>query len=115
MYSIPRIFDILDTLNGTKYFTTLDQANAYWSIPIEESDKEKTSFNSPNGLFEFNYLPFGLCNAPSTFQRLILDIILSGLNWKICLTYFDDILIFAKNHDEMFQRMDLVLKNEMRP
>lgn len=108
VYPLPRIDDILDTLNGMKYFTTLDQANAYWSIPIKEEDKEKTAFLTPIGLYEFNYLPFGLCNAPASFQRL-MDIILSGLQWQICLVYLDDILIFAKTHDEMLKRLKIVL------
>jgi len=109
VYPIPRIDDILDTLNGAKYFISLDQANAYWSIPIEESDKDKTGFNSPIGLYEFNYLPFGLSNAPASFQRL-MDLTLAGLNWQICLTYLDDVLIYAKTYDELCKRLEIILK-----
>lgn len=106
---MPRINDILDTLNGMKYFTALDQANAYWTIPISENDREKTAFSSPLGLYEFNYLPFGLTNAPSTFQRL-MDILLSGLQWSTCLVYLDDILVFGENHDIMLERLDQILE-----
>lgn len=107
-YPIPRIDDILDTLSGMKYFTTLDQPNAYWSIPIKEEDKEKTGFITPIGLYEFNYLPFGLCNAPSTFQRL-MDILLSGLQWNECLVYLDDILIFSATFEQMLERLENIL------
>ena len=69
-YPIPELRDILDKLHGSNYFSTLDGASAYWSVPIAEKDREKTAFLSPRGQFEFCVMPFGLCNAPSTFQRL---------------------------------------------
>lgn len=109
VYPLPRIDEILDVLQGMKFFTSLDQANAYWAIPISENDREKTAFVSPSGLYEFNYLPFGLCNAPATFQRL-MDVLLSGLQWETCLVYLDDILIFGKTHDIMLERLQEVLK-----
>jgi len=90
-------------------FTTLDQANAYWSLPINEADKEKTAFSPPVGLFEFNFLPFGLSNAPSTFQRL-MDLILSGLKWKSCMVNTGDVLVFAADFDQMMSRLREVLK-----
>lgn len=91
------------------YFTTLEQANAYWSILIANGDREKTAFNSPIGLFEFKFLPFGMCNAPATFQRL-MDVLLAGLQWNICMVYLDDTMIFAKSCEEMVVRIRIVLK-----
>jgi len=108
VYPLPRIDEILDTLNGMRYFSTLDQANAYWSIPIAPEDREKTAFCTPQGLYEFHYLPFGLCNAPATFQRL-MDVLLSGLQWKTALVYLDDILVFASSHDQMLDRLKEIL------
>lgn len=108
VYPLPRIDDILDTLNGMKCFSTLDQANAYWSIPIQEDDKEKTAFQTANGLYEFNFLPFGLCNAPATFQRL-MDVLLSGLHWETCLVYLDDVMVYAKTYREMIERLRTIL------
>jgi len=107
VYPLPRIDDILDTLNGMKFFSVLDQANAYWSILIAPDDREKTAFSTPVGLYHFKFLPFGLCNALSSFERL-MELLLSGLQWKICLIYLDDILVFAKNFEEMLERLQFV-------
>ena len=70
-YPIPEMKDILDKLHGSEFFSTLDGASAYWSIPIAEEDIEKTAFVSPRGEFEFSVMPFVLCNAPSTYERVI--------------------------------------------
>lgn len=83
-YPLLCINDLLDNLNGMKYFTSLDQANAYNSIPVAEEDKHKTAFNMPIGLYQYNYLPFGLCNSAASFQRL-MDVLLSELQWQTCL------------------------------
>lgn len=107
-YPLPRIDDILDTLNNSVYFTTLDQAWGYWQIPLSETDREKTAFITYNGLYEFNVLPFGLCNAPATFQRL-MNLLLAGLQWNTCLVYLDDILIFSKTFEDHIQRLELIL------
>lgn len=109
VYPLPTIHDILDTLAGMKYFTTLDQANAYWSIPIKKSDMHKYAFITPIGLYEFKYLPFGMCNAPASFMRL-MNILLCGLQWNMCMVYLDDILIFVKDFPTMLERINLVFQ-----
>ena len=77
-HPLPRIDDILDTLHGAKWFSTLDLKSGYWQVPITEQDKAKTAFcTSSEQLFEFNQVPFGLCNAPATFSRL-MDHVLAG-------------------------------------
>ena len=92
-HPLPRIDDTLESLHGTQYFTTLDLKSRYWQVPIKEEDKEKTAFRTSSGqLYEFNQLPFGLCNAPATFSRL-MDRTLAGLAWNICLYYLDDIIV----------------------
>ena len=74
-------------------------------MPIKEEHKSKTAFRSSSGeLYEFNRLPFSLCNAPATFSRL-MDNVLSGLSWEVCLCCLDDIIVFSKNWDEHIQRL----------
>lgn len=75
---------------------------------MDPADKEKTAFVTPDGLFEFNVMPFGLCNAPATFERY-MDTVLRGLKWEICLCYLDDVVIFGRTFEEHNHRLDLVL------
>ena len=91
-YPLPRIDDTLDTLAGAKWFSTLDMVSGYWQVEVADEDKEKTAFCTPDGLFEFNVLPFGLCNGPATFQRL-MDLVLTNLQWSSCLVYLDDVIV----------------------
>ena len=94
-HPLPRIDDLLDALHGAKWFSTLDLKSGYWQVPITEQDKAKTAFRTSSGqLFEFNQVPFGLCNAPATFSRL-MDRVLAGLHWETCLFYLDDIIVFS--------------------
>ncbi|UYV73057.1 hypothetical protein LAZ67_10001691, partial [Cordylochernes scorpioides] len=69
VYPIPRIDEVLNTLQGSKYFSAIDLKSGYWQVEVEEKDKEKTAFTTAHGLYEFNVMPFGLCNAPATFER----------------------------------------------
>jgi hypothetical protein len=68
--------------------------SGYWRVEVAEQDREKTAFCTSEGLYEFNVMPFGLCNAPATFQRL-MDLILAGLSWSQCLVFIDDIIILG--------------------
>lgn len=70
-FPLPRNEEFLDALSDARWFSTLDLASGYNQVPVEKKDKCKTAFCTPFGLFEFNRMPFGLCNAPSTFQRLM--------------------------------------------
>ncbi|TPX30088.1 hypothetical protein SeMB42_g07980, partial [Synchytrium endobioticum] len=99
VYPLPRIDDALDALVGASFYSTFDLRSGYWQIPVAEADKEKTAFTSHEGLYEYNVMPFGLTNAPATFQRL-MDVVLSGLKWRCCLVYLDDIVVFSKSFDE---------------
>ena len=91
-YPLPRVDDTLDTLAGSKWFSTLDLLSGYWQVEVNPDDRGKTAFCTHEGLFEFRVMPFGLCNAPATFQRL-MDAVLAGLQWSSCLVYIDDIVI----------------------
>ena len=90
-YPMPRIDDALDRLSQTQYFSTLDFASGYWQVKMSPESAEKTAFRTPDGLCEFSVMPFGLCNALATFQRL-METLLAGLIPDDCFPYIDDIL-----------------------
>ncbi|KFD48296.1 hypothetical protein M513_10788 [Trichuris suis] len=105
---LPRIDDAMDALAGSSWFSTLDLASGYWQVEVEPQDRPKTAFTTPTGSYQFRVMPFGLCNAPSTFQRLMEEV-LAGLQWKTCLVYLDDIIVFAKTPAEQIERLGEVL------
>ena len=111
VFPLPRIDDTLDLLSGAKYFTTHDLASGYWQICMDPASQEKTAFITHSGLYEFKKMPFGLVNAPATFQRL-MEVVLSGLARDGCMVYLDDILVFGRtlgehndNLAKVFQRL----------
>ena len=108
-YPLPRVDDSLDTLAGSKWFTTLDLKSGYWQVEVDPEHREKTAFCTQEGLFEFNVMPFGLCNAPATFQRL-MDSVLAGLQWSACLGYIDDIIIMGKSFEEHLHNLQQVFE-----
>jgi hypothetical protein len=108
VYPLPRIDDIINKLAGSQYFTILDLKAGYWQVPILEQDKKKTAFVTANGLLEFNVLPFGLSNAPATFQRII-NLVLGTLRWNISLVYFDDIIVYSPFFAKHIQHLNLAL------
>ena len=93
-YPLPRMDECIDSLGDAAIFTTLDCNSGYWQIPVRPEDRDKTTFTSHQGIFRFRRLPFGLRNAPATFQRAI-DVILSRVKWRTCLVYLDDVIIFS--------------------
>lgn len=98
-YPLPRIDMCLDCLASAKIFSTIDLQSAYMQLEVAEEDRHKTAFITKYGLLEYLVMPFGLCNAPSTFQRCI-ELVLRGLQWNILLVYLDDIIVMATNFDE---------------
>lgn len=108
VFPLPRIDDLLAALSGAKYFSSLDAASGYWQVPMRSADISKTAFICTEGLFEFTVMPFGLCNAPATYQRMMQSI-LSDLLWKCCFVYIDDILVFGRTFEEHNQALYQVL------
>ena len=106
-FPLPRIEEALEALGQAKYFSTLDLTSGYWQVEVAEHDKHKTAFSTPMGLFEANRMPFGLQNAPSTFQRL-MTCCFGDLNFTHLLIYLDDLIIFSKTFDEHLERLQLV-------
>ena len=107
-HPLPRIDDLLDSLQGSTMLSTLDLRSGYWQIGMSPEDREKTAFITPEGLWEFLRMPFGVSNGCATFQRAI-QIVLSGLKYDTCLCYFDDIIIPSINLEQQCERLELVL------
>ena len=107
-YPLPRIDDSLDALAGAKWFSTLDLSSGYWQVEMADSDKEKTAFTTGTGLYQFTVMPFGLCNAPATFERL-MEQVLAGMSWEVLLIYLDDVIIHAKSFQDQLERLRAVL------
>lgn len=103
-YPLPNITDILDKLGHSIYFTTLDLASGFHQIELDSKDIPKTAFNTPYGHYEFLRMPFGLKNAPATFQRA-MDSVLYGLQGERCFVYLDDIVVFASSLQEHEQKL----------
>ena len=106
---IPRIQDILDSLGGQKWFSTLDMSKAYHQGYIGEEFRHLTAFSTPWTLMEWIRIPFGLRNAPPAFQRYI-NLVLGDLKGSICECYLDDILIYAKTFEEHVRNLKRVLQ-----
>ncbi len=104
-YPLPWIDDTL--IRESQYFSTLDLYSAYWQVKMDPKDINKMAFITHQGLFCFTVMPFGLCNAPATFERL-MELIVTDLNWKICLIYMDDVIIYGGNFYKALDRLKQV-------
>jgi len=103
-YPIPETQHLLDSLAGSSFFSGIDLSSAYYQLEINEVHKELTAFSTRQGHFEFNRMPFGLCGAPFTFQRM-MNLLLQSENWTQCLIYLDDVLIFSSTFEEHVERL----------
>ena len=109
-HSLPRIEETLDALQGASWFSTVDLKSGYYQMGLHEEHKERTAFTAgPLGLFQFKRLPFGLRNAPASFQRLMQHV-LGDLYLKICFVILDDIIIFSRSFEEHVQHLELVFR-----
>lgn len=106
VYPMPRIEELLDKVGDAKFISTMDLAKGYWQVPLNDEDKEKTAFSTPNGLFQFITMPFGLSGVPATFQRM-MDNVLRGTD-DYAGVYLDDIVIYETHLEHLgriFQRL----------
>ena len=107
-YAIPRIEETLDALHGAKWFSVLDLKSSYWQVEVEESDRHLTAFQVGTlGFFECNRMPFGLSNAPATFQRL-METCMGDHYLNYCLLYLDDIVVFSETYEEHMECLEAV-------
>lgn len=108
---LPRIQDALKDLTQAKYFTTLDLKSGYWQIPMDPASKKYTAFSTPDGAsYEYNVMPFGLKNAPGSFQKLMTAEVLVGFIQQFVIVYLDDIVIYSDNLEEHYEHVRLVFE-----
>lgn len=109
-YALPRIEEILDALAGNRFFTILDMKSGYHQVELHEKHKERTAFTvGPLGFYEYHRMPFGLVNAPATYQRLMEECF-DGLHLDICFIYLDDLIIFSKTYEEHVERLEKIFQ-----
>ncbi|CAG2236597.1 unnamed protein product [Mytilus edulis] len=113
MRTPPKPDDTFEALSGSSWFHVVDMQTGYWQIRMDKTDQHKTAFATHRGLFEFKVMPMGLANSAATFERLV-EMVLGNLNWKKCLCYLDDIIIFGRDFEtalqnlkEVFQRLKM--------
>ena len=107
-YPMQRSDDVFDALLGKTFFSTLDALRGYHQLPVREQDKWKTAFLTHRGLFHYNYMPFGLKNAPAVFPRF-MDKILGSLRWTAALCYIDDVIVFSNSLEEHVEHLRQLL------
>ena len=107
-YLLPQIQEAIESLVGAGCFSCLDLKVGFWQIAMDEASKQYTTFTVGNlGFFECKHMPFGLCNAPATFQRLMQNC-LGELNLTYCLIYLDDVIVFSKMEEEHLKCLHIV-------
>lgn len=106
-YPLPRIDDMLETLSGARWFSSLDLASGFWQVELDPKDREKSTFITRFGTYEFTVMPFGLCNALATFQRL-MDTVLRDILWQFVVVYIDDINVGSKTFEEHLSHLEQV-------
>lgn len=108
-YPLPRIQELLDLVGRSKYLTKLDLASGYWQLRMDKDSVQKTAFNTIWGKYEWLGMPFGLCNAPATFQNLMNDTLRPILG-KSVVVYLDDILVFSDTAEDHYRHLREVLE-----
>jgi hypothetical protein len=106
---LPQIDDAYQFLVGAKFFSSVDLKSGFWQVKLLESSVQKTAFATRNGGYEFLVMPFGLCNAPATFQHM-MNVILQECLGKFALVYLDDVIIYSKSKEEHMEHVATVFR-----
>ncbi len=107
-FPLPRIDESLDALCNAQVFSTIDLASGYHQVAMHEKDQYKTAFVTPFGLYEYVRMPFGLYNAPATFQRL-MQAVMGDLVFQMVLVYLDDLLVYSSSFEAHLSRLETEL------
>lgn len=110
-FPLPTIESVFDCIGDShaQYFSTLDMASGFWQVPLDPKTRHKAAFVVPSGIYEFNRMPFGLKNAPMSFQMLMTKV-LGSMNWKQALCFIDDILVFSQTFEQHLAHLDLLFQ-----
>lgn len=106
-FPLPRIEESLTSLSKSEWYSTLDLASGYWQVEVAPEDQEKTAFATPFGLYQFERMPFGLCNAPATFQRL-MQRCLGAQVYDYLLIYLDDVIVYSTDFHAHLKHLEQV-------
>ena len=108
-FPLPQQMEIMQAMSGVQVLSTLDTLSGFTQLTLAEEDKEKMAFRTHRGLWQFKRMPFGLCNGPLIFQRVMQGILAPYL-WTFTLLYIDNIVIFSKSYDEHLEHLGRVLQ-----
>ena len=106
-WPLPRINDVIDSLEGNLFFSSIDLTSGYFQMALKEDSQNLTAFITPMGLYKWKRLPMALASAPGAFRNS-MELIFSGLSYEIALVYLDDIIVFGENFEEHLERLELV-------
>jgi hypothetical protein len=108
-FPLQRMDQALDQLGGAIHFSVVDMARGYFQVPLKKEDRSKTAFSANGKLWQWKVMCLGLCNAPSTFTRL-MDLVLNGLTFVYCLVYLDDTIVYSRSFEEHLEHLEEIFK-----